>query len=91
VSSSTLFCLSFSFIEQSLRLRVVFWIGVRVLKRVFLEVGGLVAVVVALRVGVVSLLVLVVVGVLGFAMMALLIDVFGSRSFLSLLIVGESI
>jgi hypothetical protein len=32
--------------EQSLRLRVVFWIGVRVLKRVALEVGGLVVVVV---------------------------------------------
>jgi hypothetical protein len=48
--------------EQSLRLRVVFWIGVRVLKRVALEVGGLVVVVV---VGVAGVMGVGVVGIEG--------------------------
>jgi hypothetical protein len=48
--------------EQSLRLRVVFWIGVRVLKRVALEVGGPVVVVV---VGVAGVMGVGVVGIEG--------------------------
>jgi hypothetical protein len=50
--------------EQSLRLRVVFWIGVRVLKRVALEVGGLVVVVVVV-VGVAGVMGVGVVGIEG--------------------------
>jgi hypothetical protein len=51
--------------EQSLRLRVVFWIGVRVLKRVALEVGGLVVVVVVVVVGVAGVMGVGVVGIEG--------------------------
>jgi hypothetical protein len=62
----TLFCLSFNFMEQSLRLRVVFWIGVRVVKR---GVLGVAVADVLFELDLVILPVVVLVGVVGFAMM----------------------